>query len=68
MEAQFPPRLGKTTMLETPNSILELDIYENPGPKTGDCISSWQKPGAVAVCFAKDLMLSNKGLWKQEYH
>jgi hypothetical protein len=31
MEAQFPPRLGKTTMLDTQNSVLELEVYENPG-------------------------------------
>ncbi|KAF6259423.1 Alpha/Beta hydrolase protein [Scenedesmus sp. NREL 46B-D3] len=32
MEAHFPPRLGKTTMLDTPNSLLELEIHESAVP------------------------------------
>jgi hypothetical protein len=56
MGAQFPPRLGKITMLDTPNSVLELEIYENPGKLETAQPRKQQaaETGAVAWCTAKD--------------
>jgi hypothetical protein len=69
MEAQFAPRLGKTTMLDTPNSALELEIYENPGANhaAGRRSSKQLRLPAAVWCSAKDEMLGNSRQWQQEH-